>query len=75
MSMELDVVIDSCVKLLQSDPQRTREEIAQLLNRWEEMGYISRQMRAVIVQRLRNSQRDKDTPGSSGDSLDPVSLQ
>jgi Cdc6-like AAA superfamily ATPase len=70
MSMELDVVIDSCVKMLQSDPQRTREEIAQLLNRWEEKGYISRQMRAVIVQRLRSSQQDRDNPGSSEDSLD-----
>ncbi len=56
MSMELEVVIDSCVKMLQGDPQRTREEIAQLLNRWEELGYINRQMRAVIVQRLRTSQ-------------------
>jgi Cdc6-like AAA superfamily ATPase len=56
MSMELEVVIDSCVKMLQDDPQRTREEIAQLLNRWEELGYINRQMRAVIVQRLRTSQ-------------------
>ena len=55
MSMELEVVIDSCVKMLQDDPQRTREEIAQLLNRWEELGYINRQMRAVIVQRLRTS--------------------
>ncbi len=70
MSMELEVVIDSCVKMLQSDPQRTREEIAQLLNRWEEMGYISRQMRAVIVQRLRHSKQDRDTAGSSEDSLD-----
>ena len=58
MSMELEVVIDSCVKMLQSDPQRTREEIAQLLTRWEEMGYINRQMRAVIVQRLRENQRE-----------------
>jgi Cdc6-like AAA superfamily ATPase len=62
MSMELDVVIDSCVKMLQSDPQRTREEIAQLLNRWEELGYISRQMRAVIVQRLRESQQSEQAP-------------
>ena len=57
MSMELDAVIESCVRTLQSDPQRTREEIALLLNRWEEAGLISRQMRAVIVQRLRNSQQ------------------
>ena len=55
MSLELDAVIESCVRTLQSDPQRTREEIALLLNRWEEAGLISRQMRAVIVQRLRNS--------------------
>lgn len=64
MSMELDVVIDSCVKMLQSDPQRTREEIAQLLNRWEELGYISRQMRAVIIQRLREGQQSGPAPGS-----------
>jgi hypothetical protein len=61
MSMELDVVIDSCVKMLQSDPRRTREEIAQLLNRWEEMGFINRQMRALIVQRLRQTQPEKHT--------------
>lgn len=57
MSMELDAVIESCVKTIQSDPQRTREEVAQLLNRWEDAGLISRQMRAVIVKRLRNSQQ------------------
>ena len=62
MSMELDVVIDSCVKMLQSDPQHTREEIAQMLNRWEEMGFINRQMRALIVQRLRQTQAGKQTP-------------
>ncbi len=56
MSMELDAVIESCVSILQSDPQRTREEIALLLNRWEDTGLISRQMRAVIVKRLRDSQ-------------------
>ena len=56
MSMELDAVIESCVRTLQSDPQRSRVEIALLLIRWEEAGLISRQMRAVIVQRLRNSQ-------------------
>jgi hypothetical protein len=56
MSMELDAVIESCVRTIQSDPQRTREEVAQLLNRWEDVGLISRQMRAVIVKRLRNSQ-------------------
>lgn len=59
MSMELNAVIDNCVHLLTSEPMRTREEIAALLNRWEEMGYISRQMRAVIVQRLR---RDQSSP-------------
>ena len=58
MSMELDAVIESCVRTIQSDPQRTREEVAQLLNRWEDVGLISRQMRAVIVQRLRNRQQE-----------------
>lgn len=62
MSMELDVVIDSFVKMLKSDPRRTREEISQLLNRWEEMGFINRQMRALIVQRLRQTQPEKHTP-------------
>jgi hypothetical protein len=57
MSMELDAVIESCVRTIQSDPQRTREEVALLLNRWEDVGLISRQMRAVIVKRLRNSQQ------------------
>ena len=61
MSMELDAVIESCVKILQSDPERTREEIALLLNSWEEVGLISRQMRAVIVQRLRKSQQTVPT--------------
>lgn len=56
MSMELDAVIERCVTDLTQDPPRTREEIAALLNRWEEMGLISRQMRAVIVQRLRANQ-------------------
>lgn len=64
MSMELESVIESCVTILQSDPQRTREEIAQLLNRWEETGLISRQMRAVIVQRLRKSQHSKQADAS-----------
>jgi hypothetical protein len=58
MSMEMDAVIESCVRTIQGDPQRTREEIALLLNRWEDVGLISRQMRAVIVQRLRNRQQD-----------------
>jgi hypothetical protein len=57
--MEMEAVISSCVAMLQSNPQLSREEIARLLNRWEEQGYISRQMRAVIVQRLRKSQPDE----------------
>jgi hypothetical protein len=62
MSLELDAVIESCVGMLQSNPQRTREEIALQLNRWEEAGLISRQMRAVIVRRLGKSQQDRSTP-------------
>ena len=58
MSMEMDAVIESCVRTIQSGPQHTREEIALLLNRWEDVGLISRQMRAVIVQRLRNRQQE-----------------
>jgi len=65
MSMELDAVIESCVEVLLSEPQRTREEIALLLNRWEEMGLISRQMRAVIVKRFRGNQGSKQAPGKS----------
>jgi hypothetical protein len=65
MSMEMDAVIESCVRTIQSDPQHTREEIALMLNRWEDVGLISRQMRAVIVQRLRKSQQDR-SPGLSG---------
>ncbi len=64
MSMELEAVIESCVKILQSDPEHTREEIALLLNSWEEVGLISRQMRAVIVQRLRKSQHPEPTDTS-----------
>ena len=64
MSMELESVIESCVKILQSDPQHTREEIAMLLKSWEEVGLISRQMRAVIVQRLRKSQRPEPADSS-----------
>ena len=75
MSMELDAVIESCVSILQSDPQHTREEIALMLNRWEDTGLISRQMRAVIVQRLRNSQQDRSIPGPSADTQDQVSSQ
>ncbi|MHB8597845.1 MAG: hypothetical protein ACYDER_13655 [Ktedonobacteraceae bacterium] len=62
MSMELDAVIESCVHLLTSDSTLTREEMAALLNRWEEMGFINRQMRALIVQRLRRTQPEKHTP-------------
>jgi Cdc6-like AAA superfamily ATPase len=60
--MEMEAMISSCVAMLQSNPQLTREEIARLLNRWEELGYISRQMRAVIVQRLRESQQRVQAP-------------
>ncbi len=56
MSNELDAVLDHCVSLLTQGPARTREEIMVLLNRWEESGLISRQMRAVIVQRLKAKQ-------------------
>jgi hypothetical protein len=59
MSMELEAVIERCVSLLTEGPPHTREEIAALLNRWEATGLISRQMRAVIVQRLRASQAGK----------------
>jgi Cdc6-like AAA superfamily ATPase len=65
MSMEMEGVISSCVAMLQSNPQLTREEIAHLLNRWEELGYISRQMRAVIIQRLREGQQSGSTPEST----------
>jgi hypothetical protein len=59
MSMELDAVIEHCVSVLTQGPVRSREEIAALLNRWEEMGLISQQMRAVIMQRLRAHQTEK----------------
>jgi len=52
-SIELEAVIESFVQMLSDDSTRSREEIAALLNRWEEQGYINRQMRAIIVQRLR----------------------
>jgi uncharacterized protein YmfQ (DUF2313 family) len=72
MSMELDAVIERCVSLLSEEPPRSREEIAALLNRWEEMGLISQQMRAVIVQRLRaNQAKEHPTPGSSGKEESP----
>jgi Cdc6-like AAA superfamily ATPase len=60
--MEMEAVISSCVAMLQSNPRLSREEAARLLNRWEELGYISRQMRAVIVQRLRESQQREQAP-------------
>ena len=63
MSMEMEAVISSCVAMLKSNTQMTREEIARLLNRWEELGYISRQMRAVIVQRLREDQQSEQAQG------------
>lgn len=65
MSMEMEAVVSSCVAMLQSNPHLTREEIARLLNRWEELGYISRQMRAVIIQRLREGQQSGSTPEST----------
>lgn len=65
MSIEMEAVIASCVAMLQSRPQLSREEIARLLNRWEEQGYISRQMRAAIVQRLRESQQKGQAPGKT----------
>ncbi len=57
MSMEIEAVISSCVAMLLSNPHMSREETARLLNRWEELGYISRQMRAIIIQRLRENQQ------------------
>ncbi len=69
MSNELDSVLERCVSLLTQGPARTREEIAALLNHWEEIGLISRQMRAVIMQRLRASQSGKLSPLRD---LDPV---
>lgn len=62
MSMELEAVIENFVQMLASDPSRSREEIADLLNRWEEKGYISRQMRAIIVQRLKQCWAGQEPP-------------
>lgn len=62
MSMEIEAVISSCVAMLLSNPQMSREESARLLNRWEELGYISRQMRAIIIQRLRENQQSGQAP-------------
>lgn len=68
MSMELEAVIERCVSLLTEGSVRTRDEIAALLNRWEESGLISRQMRAVIVRRLRGRQVGKPPVTSDHDS-------
>lgn len=65
MSHELDAVLDRCVALLTQDPARTRDEVSALLNRWEEMGLISRQMRAVIVQRLRATSANPPNPAGA----------
>ena len=62
MSMEIEAVISSCVAMLLSNPQMSREETARLLNRWEELGYISRQMRAIIIQRLRENPQSGQAP-------------
>jgi hypothetical protein len=62
MSMEIEAVISSCVAMLLSNPQMSREETARLLNRWEELGYISRQMRAIVIQRLRENQQSGQAP-------------
>lgn len=70
MSDELDTVIERCVSLLTQEPARTREEVAVLLNRWEDMGLISRQMRAIIVQRLRASVTWKHPTTSDPDAAE-----
>jgi adenine-specific DNA glycosylase len=62
MSMEIEAVISSCVAMLLSNPQMSRAETARLLNRWEELGYISRQMRAIVIQRLRENQQSGQAP-------------
>jgi len=59
--MELEAVIENFVQMLAGDPSRSRAEIADLLNRWEEKGFISRQMRSVIVQRLKQIWAEKET--------------
>jgi len=64
-SMELETVIESFVQMLSDDATRSREEIAALLNRWEEQGYINRQMRALIVQRLRAKWQAERAGGES----------
>jgi len=70
MSSELDIVIDRCVSLLTQGPARTRDEIAALLNHWEEIGLISRQMRAVIMQRLRANQSGRLPPTRDLDQVE-----
>jgi hypothetical protein len=70
MSMELEAVIESCISMLESEPHRTREEMALLLNRWEEVGYINRQIRAVIVRRLQQNQQEKAITRESQDIVD-----
>jgi hypothetical protein len=68
MSMELNAVIDNFVQLLLSDPKRSREEIAALLNGWEEQGFINRQMRVVIIQRLKQSWVEKESSAQESSS-------
>ncbi len=70
MSMELEVVIENCVRTLQTHPQRSREEMASLLNQWEEMGIINRQMRALIVQQLRKNQLDAHISSQNAPSVE-----
>ncbi len=67
MSDELETVIERCVSQLTEGPARSRDEISAVLNRWEEMGLISRQMRAVIVQRLRMNQVGTPSPAHGSD--------
>ena len=59
MSMELETVIESCLQALTSDPPHSRDEMFAMLNRWEEVGLINRQMRVVIIQRLRQYEKDE----------------
>ncbi len=70
MSNELETVIERCVSQLTEGPARTRDEITAVLNRWEEMGMISRQMRAVIVQRLRMNQVGTLSPAHDSDRVE-----
>lgn len=68
MSMELEAVIENFAQMLAGDPSRSREEIANLLNRWEEQGFINRQMRAVIVQRLKQIWAAKESSAQDSSS-------